>query len=665
MQTAQSTQHAAAHDPRPYVRVVAGPGTGKSATIEERIRWLLDQGTPAASIFVVSFTRASALDLRQRIHSYCSQNGQPTSVTVRVSTLHSLALLTLRAAGLLTHYPADPLVMDGWELEHVFDAEFGHVTGIAKRRRELIRLEREAVWSTGMTNPANYVPPSPAITVAEQNQFDAFHSPRTQAYSCVLPGEIVKLCVEKMASGTLNAVNLLHISHVVVDEFQDLNPMDLEFVHSLAAQGAQLFVAGDDDQSIYSFRFASPIGIQDFAAKYNNCGLHTLDSCFRCTPSVLTAAQSLIAVYAQPNRIAKNLSSLYLRAVPPSAGVVHRWKFSSGVSEARAVAESCRDIIANGLNPRDILVLLSNQRSLFPALRDEFLRLGVPIEPPRTEGFLESNVGRFVLAALRIVCNTDDYVAHRVVLGSLPNIGISTCNDIAESVIANNINYRTVFYLPLPNGVFSSRLTSALGRAQAVCSQIGTWNPTDTVGHLRAGITALLASIFPSKDLQAWDAFANSLPSDMTIQETRDYLWTDSDEQQETLLTAAMARLNLPVPPTGVLPPRVRVMTMHGAKGLSAKVVFVPGLEDELLPGPWRKPYSGLVLEAARLLYVSITRARAACILSYAETRMVNGAFSGQTASRFTTHLAGRFAQRTAGLDAVETGQILGEISSL
>jgi len=106
-------------------------------------------------------------------------------------------------------------------------------------------------------------------------------------------------------------------------------------------------------------------------------------------------------------------------------------------------------------------------------------------------------------------------------------------------------------------------------------------------------------------------------------------------------------------------------MTMHGAKGLSGKIVFVPGLEEEILPGPWRQPYPGLVLEAARLLYVSITRARAACIISYARTRIVHGQFGNQTPSRFATSLGGPFVARTSGLNAVEVGHITNEMSHL
>ena len=158
IQVAQAVQHAAAHDAAPQVRVVSGPGTGKSFTIEERVCWLLSNGIAPGEICAVSFTRASSLDLRCRVQSYCRQNGQPIGANVRVSTLHSLALRTLRAAGLLIAYPADPLVMNTWELEIIFDAEFGHTHGLNKTRCEQIRLDHEAFWSTGQWGPPNYIP---------------------------------------------------------------------------------------------------------------------------------------------------------------------------------------------------------------------------------------------------------------------------------------------------------------------------------------------------------------------------------------------------------------------------------------------------------------------------------------------------------------------------
>jgi superfamily I DNA/RNA helicase len=257
LQAAEATQRAAAHDGAQQIRLVAGPGTGKSFSIEERVCWLLGQGIQPRAITVVSFTRPSSIELRNRIHACCAGRNQHNGVDVRVSTLHSLALRMLKAANLL-HDPADPLVLDSWELENIFDAEFGCANGLGKTRREEIRREHEAFWSTGLWAPPNYIPPDPPITPAERAAFNAFHGPHTQAYSCVLPGEIVRECLRQIVVGNLDAVALIHLQQLIVDEYQDLNPIDQQFVDELISRGVVTFVAGDDDQSIYSFRYGSP-----------------------------------------------------------------------------------------------------------------------------------------------------------------------------------------------------------------------------------------------------------------------------------------------------------------------------------------------------------------------------------------------------------------------
>src|SRR5947199_4102057 len=157
---AQMIQDAAAHSATPQTRLIAGPGTGKSNTIVNRLCWLLSQGVEPARIFVVSFTRASANDLKERIISACEQDGHAAAVThIQVSTLHSLALRALRAGGLLARFPTQyPLVLDEWELENVFDAEFGVSGDIRKKsRQQEIRRYHEAIWSTGVPDPPNYI----------------------------------------------------------------------------------------------------------------------------------------------------------------------------------------------------------------------------------------------------------------------------------------------------------------------------------------------------------------------------------------------------------------------------------------------------------------------------------------------------------------------------
>ncbi|MEX2212322.1 MAG: ATP-dependent helicase [Gaiellaceae bacterium] len=642
-------QHAAAHDAGNAVRVVAGPGTGKSSAVEERVRWLItDRGIEASRVFAVSFTRAAASDLRRRVRAYCARNGI-AGEDVSVSTLHSLALRILRGAGLLAAYPAGPMVMDEWELKGIFDAEFSTVSGRPPGRCGELRRDHEAYWSTGTHDPPNFIPPDPPISQPERDTFRAFHSPRTQTYACVLPGEIVRKCVESIAAGNLDPVELLDIEQLIVDEFQDLNPCDLEFIDQLIQRGVTTFVAGDDDQSIYSFRFASPRGIQQFTQTYAGAGDHNLADCFRCTPRVLDGATVLIAAHPLPNRIPKALQSMYEASDPPVAGLLHRWRFPSGRAEATALAASCRDLLAAGVPAREILVLISDRRALASELVAAFDEAGIDYDPPQPAAHADTDEGRLALAILRIVCDGNDYVAHRIVLGLVRGVGVGTCNAIAAATIANNLNYRALFHDPLPAGVFNARQTAALTSARDFIARFADWEADDELGGRDAEIRQLLEDRLGLTARDAWIDNTVSLPPDLTLGEVRDYLWADTDEQQADFLRAAFTRLGLPEAEADVMPARVRMMTMHRAKGLSARIVFIPGLEEEVFPGEFRRPYPGFVLEAARLLYVSISRARAACIISYAGTRMRFGQFTQMTPSRFANSLGGAFTYRGGG----------------
>ncbi|MEX1142690.1 MAG: ATP-dependent helicase [Thermoleophilaceae bacterium] len=318
-----------------------------SFTIEERVCWLLGQGIAAKSIAAVSFTRASAGDLQERIRAACAGKGHDHS-GIAVSTLHSLALRALKARGILgSTYPVDPRVLDRWELRNLFDKEFGEAMDVGTiTRRAEIRGDFEAFWSTGKHEPrASQKPPDPPVTDEERDRFRAFHGLRSQLYACVLPGEIVQRCVEMMEAGTLDPAALLGIEHLIVDEYQDLNPMDLRFVRALAGNGVKLFVAGDDDQSLYSFRYALPEGIQRFDQEFPGCGDHALRHCFRCTPAVLNMAETLIAANAADGRIPKEYMSLYEDADPKVSGASGCWRFADARDEARAIAESCRRLI--------------------------------------------------------------------------------------------------------------------------------------------------------------------------------------------------------------------------------------------------------------------------------------------------------------------------------
>lgn len=370
-------QHQAAHEPGAPVLLVAGPGSGKSATIEERVAHLITQGVTPQEICAISFTNASVRDLGDRVRQALGNAGI-SGAGPSVSTLHSLALRSLRRGNLIQTYPSDPQVLDRWEIRRLIDEEYVALHGGGLKRTRQIREFHEALISTGTPNPPNYIPPISAITALEATAFDAFARRRRQVYACVLPGEIVRETVTHTAAGLLDPVSLLEITHLIVDEFQDLNPVDIQFVDDLIAGGAIAFVCGDDDQSIYSFRHGSPKGMQDFPSTYGSCVSHTLQDCFRCTPAVLDAAQALISAYAMPQRLPKVHRSLYIGASPPVPGVVHRWRFRGGGPEATAIATSCAELIRSGLPPEEIMILLSNQAIQAPKLYGALDAAGVP-----------------------------------------------------------------------------------------------------------------------------------------------------------------------------------------------------------------------------------------------------------------------------------------------
>jgi DNA helicase II / ATP-dependent DNA helicase PcrA len=187
---------------------------------------------------------------------------------------------------------------------------------------------------------------------------------------------------------------------------------------------------------------------------------------------------------------------------------------------------------------------------------------------------------------------------------------------------------------------------------------IAQWGDDDDFSLRQNELHSVIEQALGADEAALWQQFTDMLPQAIKLKELREVLWAQTDEQRVNALASIYDRLGQPVPAENILPPRVKVMTMHGAKGLAASVVFIPGLEDQLLPGPKRAPYPGLIWEAARLLYVSITRARAACIISYATRRFLNGKTQAHVSCRFNAHLGGAFNHRTQGLAASEIQQI-------
>lgn len=659
MVPAITRQQAAASDSAPQVRLVAGPGSGKSFSIEARVEHLLGANVAPAAILAVSFTRNSSQDLADRIRSHCDRMGLTSGVDVRVGTLHSLALRVMRLANLLNMYPVDPRVLDDWETRQWIDAQFAKEAQVTPGRARLVREFHEAWWSTGHENPTNYIPADPPISSQEQQQFNTFHRMQTGFYACLLVGEIVKKCMEYAAPGAIDLRSLLGVDHLIVDEYQDLNPMDLDFVDHLANQGVVTFVAGDDDQSVYSFRHASPSGIQTFGSRFPAASSHELFDCFRCTPAILNAALNVLTHFAAPGRIPKQLTSLYSVETPPVLGLSTMTRFSSPQAESAVIADSCIELNSAGLDWGDIMILLGNSRVLAADLEQALTAKGVPFSPVQSELFRDSKPGRAGFSVLRMLSDADDLVACRNVLSLLPNMGPTRCLDTTSRCVAANMNAVDLFQGHIPTGVLQPLQEAKVSEVRAIASAIERWDISDTLTLRGVDLAQLVEQVVGSSNIPEWNSFCQALPQDATLQELLDLLHANDLEQHHVVIASVHERLGTDAPPA-VDPQLVQVMTMHGSKGLSAKAVFIPGLEENVFPTQRTQQKPGLISEGARLLYVSITRARAAVYCSGAYSRFQNGQRVKNPVSRYAVQLGlpVTYQDQPQGLTAAAAHQV-------
>jgi ATP-dependent DNA helicase UvrD/PcrA len=676
---AEQAQWQTATDPATRIRLVAGPGTGKSATIERRVAHLLNSGCQADRFFVISFTRAACAELQTRIARFCQNQPCGTvAAGIRVSTMHALALRILRSAAVLTTlYPDDPIVLDDWEQGNLYDLEMANAIGCTPGRAAEIRYAHDTQWQT--LNPQSIA--QAAITNAERNGFDIFHTTRRNLYSCVLPGEMVFECVNRLQLGAIQANQLPPIDHLVVDEFQDLNACDQEFVRRLVGNGAVLFVAGDDDQSIYSFRHANPDGIINFNANYANAVTHHLTACFRCTPAVLQPATNLIA--HNPGRLPKQLVSLYATASPPVQGSTQVWSFANFTSEMRAIAASCQRLIENGMAGQEdeIVILIFNRRLQLPRITQELGNLGLPYDPPAGEALRDEVAFRAVYTLLRLISdlttNSRDYVAYRGLLAQLHGVGTGTAKRLGDLCVNNHQNYRALFQLAAVPHWLTGRSAAALTRVQNILAQLNGWTLGDTLAERTIAIGQILTTcIFVGSAqaagyLQEWNTLSSSLPQEMTLAELLTFLGTD-ESGQRLVLAEIQTRLGQPGQATESGQKRIRILTMHGAKGLSGKVVFIPSAEQGLIPNFKAIQAVGLLIEQRRLFYTSLTRAKACCIVSHSALHTGAEAYLIQQQpqvrlprSQFLNEMQSASVNRTTGLTVPEAITIVSHVNAL
>ncbi len=286
----EEQKKAAGHTGR-HARLLAGPGTGKTLTLTRHICFLVeDKGVSADTILAFTFTRAAARELDQRVTAELSKERSP-----RISTLHSFALRQLlKNEAIISALPKPLRIADDWEERNIVLEDLKSLLNLDRIREASDLLnELSADWQSLTADESDW-----EMRFPNAKFLGAWREHR-QIYGYTLRSELVyqlKKVLEQRADFELESP----INHLLVDEYQDLNRCDLAVVQHIESRGVELFIAGDDDQSIYGFRKAHPEGIRRFPEEYPDASKLELQVCKRCDQSIL--ALGLFVAQQDPRR---------------------------------------------------------------------------------------------------------------------------------------------------------------------------------------------------------------------------------------------------------------------------------------------------------------------------------------------------------------------------
>ena len=605
-------QEAAAKHTGAHGRLLAGPGTGKTRTITGRIAYLIEeQHVPAREILALTFTRAAVSELKNRVAVLLEEQAVP-----HVSTLHSFALRSILRAGAGNLLPSPIRIADDYEERWIIEEDIKRILNLDRvdQARDLI-ARLSADWETLAADAHNWEQRFP------DSQFlGAWREHRT-IYGYTLRAELVYQLKRALEEGAVELSD--PPKHVLVDEYQDLNSCDLSIVRSLARSGAELYVAGDDDQSIYGFRYADPGGIRRFISEYEGAADLSLTECYRCGQNILTIAQFVAA--QDTRRVQKPLAPC--RDSGP--GEVHLLRFEDYDKEALGIAAITRWLVNTGRIPIDrILVLVRSDKyqKFSDPIRVAFEAKELPattVEDPLV--VLESQNGRIFLSLLRLMTNPTDGLAWRDLIVHRDNhLGMQAISSIYEVARSRG----TTFYETLPLVAETPSLISRQGwqiksEYETVSGQLGT---------LRQEYERM-ENLF---DFTGWmlSEFLAIEGMDGILKVIHDVISENAVATVENLLHG----LTTPIRDAERVrvEGRVNIMTMHQAKGLDADAVFVAAAEDEYIPG---RAEGSSIDDERRLLYVSLTRARSYLYITHCTRRTGGQKHTGRNSGSETRTL--------------------------
>lgn len=616
--------------------VLAGAGSGKTRVLVQRIAWLMKvEHVSPHSILAVTFTNKAAAEMRARVEQTVGGNIHG----MWIGTFHGLAHRLLRMHFQEAKLPQSFQVLDS-------DDQLRLVKRIIRAMNldEKRWPPKQMQWYINGKKDEGLRP----------KHIETHYDPTEETFVKVYQGyqdacdraglvDFAELLLRAHELWLNNPALLQHyqqrFSHVLVDEFQDTNAIQYAWLNMLGREQSKVMIVGDDDQSIYGWRGAKIENIQRFLKEFDNAQTIRLEQNYRSTANILTAANQLIS--NNNGRLGKDLWT------KDDAGEkISVYTAFNEIDEARFISGRItewlkRDLSSSEDSLDDVAILYrSNAQSRL--LEEALLQAKLPYRIYGGLRFFERQEIRDALAYLRLINNRkDDAAFERIINTPTRGIGNTTVALVRDAARSLEVTLWEACQTMLQNQELKGRSAKVIQTFVDLIDQL-----EDDSGNLDLDQQANfviqnsgLKAMYQAEKGERAEARIENLNELVTACQTFEMDPELEDEQSQLTGFLTHAALESGESQADDYEPAVQLMTMHSAKGLEFKLVFIAGLEEGMFPSQQSVEEIGRLEEERRLCYVGMTRAMQKLYLCHAESRRLYGQEKYHKPSRFLREL--------------------------
>ncbi len=638
--------------------ILAGAGSGKTRVLTHRIAWLLSQGVPPRSILAITFTNKAASEMRERAIALI---GSDDKTGLHLSTFHSFGSQFIRRyaeyIGLTQQFSIygesdqKALVKSILEERGFLKTSSDSIENEHKQNKALIdetvdaiaKIKEKGILPSEAKAKARF--PDEKLTA---QVYEIYETRLIDNNAVDFAGLLLWPLRMIQQFSDIRQNTHRRYRHILVDEFQDTNLVQLDLLSALMGEDTKLTAVGDDDQSIYAWRGADPKAILAFSERFGSCAVFKLEQNYRSTQNIVQAANSLIA--HNKRQIPKDVFSRNEEG--------EKLILKEAYSDKEEAMIVCNEILRlrryEKSNYGDFAILYrtnAQSRSFEEYLRKQ----NIPYRIYGGMSFYQRKEIKDILAYFRLVSNPNDEEAlKRVINYPARGIGAATVGKIIEKASTEHKSLWSVMHNAETAGVSKATAT----KIKSFITMVSGW--IDRV--LSEDAHTLGSAIIRESGIQQ-DIFSKNDPEDVSRQENVQELLSAlqgfvEGQREEGMgehvnLIDFLQEVSLMSDiesDEGDVDNKVVLMTIHSAKGLEFRTVFVVGLEENIFPSPMSSNSVRGIEEERRLLYVAITRAERHCMLTFAKNRFRYGRMECDPPSRFISEISTKFLKVEGGV---------------